>query len=243
MKNTMKGMWIFVFVLFLFQTACGENQLYEQEHRTLIEQLKDSDLEENALVRLNDEDLDRILQGEENTVFTWEYIYLTCAIHEDDFICRDGVTNTVEFMSSVEDYLVKTENAKGLMKPYVDETYQFVILMPNDGVTVLELVSSLSNETIDTMIENKERAIIYANIPKFEISSFSTKNNQKQEVFFRVAERGILEGAKETADDECPCGIPLLQPIRMYFDHPFLFLVIQTETRKPIYMGYVLELP
>ena len=80
-------------------------------------------------------------------------------------------------MSSTEYAYYELENAKGFKKDYKNGKYSFVALLPNEGISVNELVDSLSYEEMIDMLNapNYSRDVI-AKMPKFSYE-YSLKMN------------------------------------------------------------------
>ena len=78
----------------------------------------------------------------------WENPYDEFQVQESVFTTEDGRELDVEMMyGTAYDYL-RTENATGFRQWYENEDYAFVALLPNEGVTVAELVDSLTGEEL-----------------------------------------------------------------------------------------------
>ena len=96
----------------------------------------------------------------------------------DEFQVQDGIFTTedrreldVEMMyGTAYDYL-RTEIATGFRQWYEDEDYAFVALLPNEGVTVAELVDSLTGEELSELLKKPEEDVVQTAIPKFEAES------------------------------------------------------------------------
>ena len=98
----------------------------------------------------------------------WEEKYSEYSITEGIFTCEDGTKQEVELMSSTEYAYYELENAKGFRKDYKNGKYSFVALLPNEGISVNELVDSLSYEEMIDMLNNPNYSRdIIAKMPKF----------------------------------------------------------------------------
>ncbi len=98
----------------------------------------------------------------------WEEIYEKNNIRDDDFTKEDGSTVNVDFMYSTESAYIEDELAKGFIKYYSGREYAFVALLPNEGVSVEDYISSLDGEKLNKMLTEPMSATIYASLPKFE---------------------------------------------------------------------------
>ena len=101
----------------------------------------------------------------------WENPYDEFQVQESVFTTEDGRELDVEMMyGTAYDYL-RTENATGFRQWYEDEDYAFVALLPNEGVTVAELVDSLTGEQLAQLLAQPEEDVVQTAIPKFEAES------------------------------------------------------------------------
>ena len=101
----------------------------------------------------------------------WENPYDEFQVQDGVFTTEDGRELDVEMMyGTAYDYL-RTENATGFRQWYENEDYAFVALLPNEGVTVAELVDSLTGEELSKLLEKPEEDVVQTAIPKFEAES------------------------------------------------------------------------
>ena len=101
----------------------------------------------------------------------WVSPYEEHQVQEGVFTTEDGRELDVEMMyGTAYDYL-RTQNATGFRQWYENEDYAFVALLPNEGVTVAELVDSLTGEELFRLLEKPEVDVVQTAIPKFEAES------------------------------------------------------------------------
>ena len=101
----------------------------------------------------------------------WENPYDEFQVQESVFTTEDGRELDVEMMyGTAYDYL-RMENATGFRQWYENEDYAFVALLPNEGVTVAELVDSLTGEQLAQLLAQPEEDVVQTAIPKFEAES------------------------------------------------------------------------
>ena len=104
----------------------------------------------------------------------WESVYHKDEVDKGEFTKEDGTKQNVELMYSEEgDYLI-TDNAEGFIKTYKGGRYAFAALLPNEGVTVDELVASLDGEKLMGILNGAANEGVRAAIPKFE-SEYSAR--------------------------------------------------------------------
>ncbi|MBR3715173.1 MAG: serpin family protein [Clostridia bacterium] len=98
----------------------------------------------------------------------WAEIYEEGTIRDGKFIKEDNTEQDVEFMYSTEHRYLEDDNASGFMKYYKGGKYAFVALLPNEGVSVSEYISSLDGKSLSEMLANAQIATVRTCIPKFE---------------------------------------------------------------------------
>lgn len=106
-----------------------------------------------------------------NTIYfedQWQEPYAKKEVKEAPFMLQDGTTKTVEFMHSEETGYLKDINAQGFIKPYKDGKYSFIALLPNEGVSLDNYVSSLSGESFVNLLKNSSNETVSADLPKFK---------------------------------------------------------------------------
>ncbi|MBE6607603.1 MAG: serine protease [Ruminococcaceae bacterium] len=98
----------------------------------------------------------------------WAKIYEEGTIRDGKFTKEDGTEQNVEFMYNTEYRYLEDENATGFMKYYKGGKYAFVALLPNEGMSVSEYISSLDGEALIKMLSNPKSTTVRTSIPKFE---------------------------------------------------------------------------
>ena len=117
----------------------------------------------------------------------WEVKYEKDKTREDDFTKEDGSKVRADYMISEEKIYLETEKATGFIKPYKDGKYGFLALLPNEGVTVSDLVASLNGSTYKTMIDNRINDSVDVRIPKFESEYESNMNSVLESLGMGIA--------------------------------------------------------
>lgn len=99
----------------------------------------------------------------------WPAPYEEHQVQDGSFTTAAGEESTVSFLHGREDMLLETEKAVGFLKPYKDSRYAFGVLLPNEGLSLEELLQSLDGRLLKQLISAPVRgdAILTA-IPKFE---------------------------------------------------------------------------
>lgn len=98
----------------------------------------------------------------------WEEVYDEHQMDDGVFVTEKGETLPVKYMCSSENLYIKDEKATGFLKYYEGRKYAFVALLPDEGISVEEYVSTLNGEKLEELLENAEESEVHAKIPKFE---------------------------------------------------------------------------
>ena len=98
----------------------------------------------------------------------WTSVYCDFQVREGEFTTESGDKRKADFMYSDEGDFLSCDKATGFMKPYKGGKYAFAALLPNEGVTVAELLSSLDGQTLYDMLSAPSYASVHTSMPKFE---------------------------------------------------------------------------
>ena len=188
---------------------------------------------------------------------------------EGIFTAEDGSKKKCDFMSSTEYKYIKTDKASGFIKPYRGNKYAFAALLPDEGVSVKELMDFLKGEDLRELLKNFESATVYAKLPKFEsgsdielsdalksmgmtdafdpdladLSGIGTYDGWGlfvsrviHKTFISVNEIGTTAGAA-TAVELVPGSAQPQNPKTVTLDRPFVYMIFDTETFVPVFIG------
>ncbi len=97
----------------------------------------------------------------------WQEIYKDTQVHEGEFTTSEGAKQKVEFMYSSEGEYLEVENGTGFIKPYKDNKYAFVALLPHENVTMEDFLENLSGETLMNVLAESKSQEVNVQIPKF----------------------------------------------------------------------------
>ncbi|MGN1409360.1 MAG: serpin family protein [Eubacteriales bacterium] len=98
----------------------------------------------------------------------WAEKYSEYSVSSGEFTDGDGTLRDVEFMSSEENHYLEGDNYTGFIKYYANHNYGFAALLPNDGVTVGELISSLDASELNEKLSSPDVIFaVYTKTPKF----------------------------------------------------------------------------
>lgn len=164
-------------------------------------------------------------------------------------------------------YLVDGDQAVGFIKPYADPRFAFVALRPSDGVTVEEYISTLTGEKIISLLRNAKETKVETLLPKFEsrysielsgalsamgmpiaftdaadftgiTESIPLKIGEvRHKTFISVGEQGTRAAAVTIVEMKATAMSPEFQPPKVYLDRSFVYMLVDTETLFPLFIG------
>lgn len=97
----------------------------------------------------------------------WQSIYKDTSVREGEFTTQDGDKKTVDFMYSTEYGYIELPHAIGFSKPYADNQYSFVALLPDEGLEVSDFIDLIDGKTILNAVKNQRDDEVYTSMPKF----------------------------------------------------------------------------
>ena len=97
----------------------------------------------------------------------WQSIYEDSSIHEGEFTAQDGDKKTVDFMYSTENSYIELPRAIGFSKPYADNQYLFVAVLPDEGLEVSDFIDLIDGKTLINAVKNQRDEKVYTSMPKF----------------------------------------------------------------------------
>ena len=97
----------------------------------------------------------------------WETVYEKKDVRKDYFEGAKG-KQKVDFMFSDESRYLDDGRATGFIKPYEGGKYSFAAILPNEGISVGEYISSLTGAGFAELLANVEYTSVNAAMPKFE---------------------------------------------------------------------------
>ncbi len=97
----------------------------------------------------------------------WQDKYEANEIRDRDFTTVSGETTQVKMMYSDEDTYLENDFCTGLLKYYEGKDYAFVGLLPDEDITIYQLVDHLDGDTLHKLISGRISAEVEAGIPVF----------------------------------------------------------------------------
>lgn len=101
----------------------------------------------------------------------WAEPYTEHQVRESTFTTEDGRKRNAEFMYDTLYRYLETDNATGFIRHYAGNTYAFAALLPDEGVTVGQLVQSLDGDGLAELLSQPQEKVVDTAIPKFEMET------------------------------------------------------------------------
>lgn len=106
----------------------------------------------------------------------WENVYKKNDIYKDNFKSIDGSIKNIDFMHSSESKYIEDSKATGFIKPYANNKYSFLALLPNEDINIKDYISTLTGKSFLDIIQSSKNTQVDAHIPKFSYD-YSIKLN------------------------------------------------------------------
>lgn len=197
----------------------------------------------------------------------WLDVYKESDIREGKFTDAQGVQQNVQMMYSREQYYLEDDHAAGFRKPY-KEGYSFVALLPEQGMSPEEYVSSLTGESFLSLLRNETQVSVNTVMPKFTAEYEADLSDMLQamgmelpfddnnadlsgigsvedltlyisrvlhKTYISVDGMGTKAGAA-TAVEVAAEGAAM-ETRFVSLDRPFVYAVIDDQTKLPIFIG------
>lgn len=202
----------------------------------------------------------------------WEKPYTNNDIEKLEFTSYSGKAKKTEFMCSTESIYLKDSYAVGFMKPYKGGRFAFAALLPNEDVNIDDYVASLSGEKLMKILSSAQRDTeIDVKMPKFKaeystelidtlkkmgvndafepgVADFSSLMENRDgayistvlhKTFVEVDEEGTRAAAATLVGVDEMC---LLTLTPVYLTRPFVYMIVDTETLLPLFIGVQTEI-
>lgn len=101
----------------------------------------------------------------------WQNIYKSNQIRNGIFTTEDGTELEAELMYSKENLYLNDGKAEGFIKYYADSKYAIAALLPNEGISISEYVSSLTGDSLAALLAEPQHTSVNTAIPKFKNES------------------------------------------------------------------------
>lgn len=173
-----------------------------------------------------------------------------------------------DFMTSNE-MLLESSDAKGIIKSYKNTPCKFVAILPNEGISLEQYVSSLSGAKLETLFASASGTNrCTSHLPQFEKRTnlnlseavksmgaelmFSNDANFKNLTMSEslyvsdILQESFIEVTAEGTEAGSASAVvmedsaPMPQEFEgLAFDRPFLFMIVENECNLPLFIGTV----
>ncbi|MBQ9675776.1 MAG: hypothetical protein IJV42_07615 [Bacteroidaceae bacterium] len=199
----------------------------------------------------------------------WEDVFHKEATTKQPFHYADGHTADIDLMHTYyRTYYVETAEFQLATKPFVDGAFQFVMILPKEGIDAAKAIPAVFNFEQCTNWGNKSVDLdLY--LPKFtseyteekllpymrninpslkflqdeitiieDIDDEDTALKAMQKTFFLVDEEGA-EAAAVTDLGYVTSALPVqVEKAEMRLDRPFFYAIVESNTQCPLFIGY-----
>lgn len=100
----------------------------------------------------------------------WAEIYATQDITEQVFYGSAG-EQAVEMMTSTEELYLDDGRATGFLKDYAGGQYSFLALLPNEGISLEEYLSTLTGDSLLRTVADAKETTVVATMPKLQVET------------------------------------------------------------------------
>ena len=197
----------------------------------------------------------------------WQDQFNKAATTKQPFHYANGKISEVDMMHYKDNALYgETDDYQLAFKPFVDYAFQFVMILPKEGVDMAKVITALSNDgQYKALMSPDGVAKVDLYMPKFTTEYSEEKLfpymlninpslkfhvedmtfiedakvellSAKQKTFIQVDENGA-EAAAVTAISGYGANLPP-KTVEMRLDHPFIYAIIESNTQCPLFIGY-----
>ena len=197
----------------------------------------------------------------------WQDQFNKAATTKQPFHYANGKISEVDMMHYKDNALYgETDDYQLAFKPFVDYAFQFVMILPKEGVDMAKVITALSNDgQYKALMSPDGVAKVDLYMPKFTTEYSEEKLfpymlninpslkfhvedmtfiedakvellSAKQKTFIQVDENGA-EAAAVTAISGYGANLPP-KTVEMRLDHPFIYAIVESNTQCPLFIGY-----
>ncbi len=185
-----------------------------------------------------------------------------------DFINWRGTVQKVKMMSARENIYLEDAHTVGFMKPYEDERFCFVALLPKEDEDIIDYLFDLTGKKLRKILLNAQIKPVVVKMPAFkgeteikmkealkamgigkvfsEEADFSklgalenvAVKDVKQKTYISVDKEGA-KAAAATMTEYLMKSITV--PGRIVLDRPFIYMIYDEKKELPIFIGIMME--
>ena len=98
----------------------------------------------------------------------WETTYTQNQIETGKFTTENGEVHEAEFMYSQEEFYLEDKSVTGFRKPYKTQRYDFVALLPKEGLEIADYVNGLTGVQLEQVLNPMENIYVDVKLPEFK---------------------------------------------------------------------------
>lgn len=201
----------------------------------------------------------------------WETPYKRSDIEKLEFTSYSGSKKKTDFMCSTENVYLKDGGTVGFMKPYKNGRFAFAALLPDENTGIDDYVASLSGDKLMKIFSSAKRGNeVNVKMPKFraeysaqlidtlkkmgvkdafdsKTADFSSLIENRDayiatvvhKTFIEVDENGTRAAASTLVGADT---MSLMEPYSVFLNRPFVYMIVDTETNLPLFIGVQTEI-
>ena len=201
----------------------------------------------------------------------WETPYKRSDIEKLEFTSYSGSKKKTDFMCSTENVYLKDGGTVGFMKPYKNGRFAFAALLPDENTGIDDYVASLSGDKLMKIFSSAKRGNeVNVKMPKFRAEysaqlidtlkkmgvkdAFDSKTADftslienrdayiatvVHKTFIEVDENGTRAAASTLVGADT---MSLMEPYSVFLNRPFVYMIVDTETNLPLFIGVQTEI-
>lgn len=201
----------------------------------------------------------------------WETPYKRSDIEKLEFTSYFGSKKKTDFMCSTENIYLKDGGTVGFMKPYKNGRFAFAALLPDENTGIDDYVASLSGDKLMKIFSSAKRGNeVNVKMPKFraeysaqlidtlkkmgvkdafdsKTADFSSLIENRDayiatvvhKTFIEVDEKGTRAAASTLVGADT---MSLMEPYSVCLNRPFVYMIVDTETNLPLFIGVQTEI-
>lgn len=201
----------------------------------------------------------------------WETPYKRSDIEKLEFTSYSGSKKKTDFMCSTENVYLKDGGTVGFMKPYKNGRLAFAALLPDENTGIDDYVASLSGDKLMKIFSSAKRGNeVNVKMPKFraeystqlidtlkkmgvkdafdsKTADFSSLIENRDayiatvvhKTFIEVDENGTRAAASTLVGADT---MSLMEPYSVCLNRPFVYMIVDTETNLPLFIGVQTEI-
>lgn len=203
----------------------------------------------------------------------WERPFKSYEVWEGTFTARGGQEQTGDFLHGAVGQYLSDEHAEGFLKAYAGGKYAFAVLLPDEATNIENYVNQLTGERLHAILASPIDESVEIALPKFkaEFSAELSENLKAlgmtdafdgekadftalgtsdegniyisrvlHKTFIQVDEEGTKAGAATAVE---AAGGAALYPHSVILNRPFVYMIVDLETKLPIFLGALTALP